>query len=826
MMHKRLTKWILRAVLVVLLCCAWPEALAASPAAAPLTSGNTQNGMVRVRLSSLGNPSSLTLTVYGSYTVNGQSTRTLSSGSSVTVKKSGADLTLTAGGSTFSMGTSFKLRRHETGGQNGVKIAQARIPGNLYPGDFTFTLQGATLYVVASIYVEDYLYGVLPYEMGDLSGIEALKAQAVAARTYTLRAMSSNSGRLYDVVDTTADQVYNGTPSGNANCKKAVDATKGIVVKNGSSFTATYYTASNGGQTESLKNAWGVANNAALVVKEDPFDLRNPASMKKSFTVSASGRQSNQTLNSLLQKKAAAVFGAGAEVTGVCSVYAHTPRYDGPSQLFTKLTFAVTYARSGRQDSGNLTFDIFGELEGPLGMSINATKNELWSVTDSATGFTVTARRFGHGIGMSQRGAMQMAKEGYTYAQILGFYYAGCTRVQYTLNRSILSPVVNGKASSEQIIAEQPAAIESSAPTAAPAPTESPAPAASPAPSALTAIVTTPKGSLNLRKSPKDTARVLRTVPQNETVTVLEKGSAWCKVAYAGVTGHVMTRFPAFGDAAAPAGSSAASAPSPSPAPAASAGPYARVTTAQGSLKMRKAAQENGKILRTIPQYASVEVVKKNVTWTKVTYEGTTGFVMTKFLTFADAPAPSPTSNAAAAPEKAATPAPAQQSTKASANTLTARVATKSGSLYLRKTRNDSSKILSSIPQNTVITLLSKGSKWCKATYDGKTGYVMTKFLAFDGGSQPAAAKSSAPAKTARETLKELKVAVLGQVISPNGNKLNLRAACESNARVLRQMPPGESLTITAVGDTWCAVTWQDQSGYCMKEFLEFTLYE
>ena len=106
------------------------------------------------------------------------------------------------------MGKSFTLRRHSTTGSNGVKISQARRPSNLYPGDLEFkavsTSSGYKLYTIAHIYIEDYLYGVLPYEMGSSAPLEALKAQAVAARTYTVRMMYYRSSSYYDVVDTTA----------------------------------------------------------------------------------------------------------------------------------------------------------------------------------------------------------------------------------------------------------------------------------------------------------------------------------------------------------------------------------------------------------------------------------------------------------------------------------------------------------------------------------------------------------------------------------------------------------------------------------------------
>ena len=118
---------------------------------------------------------------------------------------------------------------------------------------------GYKLYTIAHINIENYLYGVVPYEMGSSAPLEALKAQAVAARTYTVRMMSARTSWLYDVVDTTGDQTYNGTPASASNCNTAVDGTEGILIKNGSAYTATYYSSSNGGQTESIKNAWGTS---------------------------------------------------------------------------------------------------------------------------------------------------------------------------------------------------------------------------------------------------------------------------------------------------------------------------------------------------------------------------------------------------------------------------------------------------------------------------------------------------------------------------------------------------------------------------------------
>ena len=109
---------------------------------APLSSGQTQNGMVRVYLSSLGNPSTLNLTVNGSYSVNGISANALSNGAKLTLKLNSVSgsLLLTYNGATTNMGTGFTLRRHESSQESGIKIAQGRVPSNLYPADFSFTV--------------------------------------------------------------------------------------------------------------------------------------------------------------------------------------------------------------------------------------------------------------------------------------------------------------------------------------------------------------------------------------------------------------------------------------------------------------------------------------------------------------------------------------------------------------------------------------------------------------------------------------------------------------------------------------------------------------
>ena len=86
----------------------------------------------------------------------------------------------------------------------------------------------------------------------------------------------------------------------------------------------------------------------------------------------------------------------------------------------------------------SVALDYFSQVEGLCSMSINVLKNETLTVTEAVGGYKLTARRFGHGVGMSQRGAQQMANEGFAYDQILEFYYPGLTRTRYTMTRTLL----------------------------------------------------------------------------------------------------------------------------------------------------------------------------------------------------------------------------------------------------------------------------------------------------------------------------------------------------------------------------------------------------
>ncbi|HPS81132.1 MAG TPA: SpoIID/LytB domain-containing protein, partial [Candidatus Limiplasma sp.] len=854
------TAWRRLAALAVATC----VALSASPAAfaetvdsvtvkaAPLTTASSAlDGMVRVYLSSLGNPTTLSLTVAGSYSLS--TGTSLTSGETLTVGFSSTTgaITLTRNGVKTNMGTYFALKRHSATGSNGILIAQGRKPGNPYPGDLSFqAVQQSSgsykLYTVAHIYLENYLYGVLPYEMGSSAPTEALKAQAVAARTYTVRMMANRSSGYYDVVDTTSDQVYNGTPSGYATCVSAVDATKGIVLKYSGAYTATYYSASNGGQTESIYNIWGTSGYSYLSVKDDPFDLANPDCVVKKTTVYANcaSASNSASLIALLKTKAVtALRAAGYSATTsnttlgtIQSIVAHTPMYASPSKLYTKLDFTLTASTANSAGATvsattTVTCGIFTELESMLGMSIQSSKNELWSVVKNSSSFTLEARRYGHGLGLSQRGAMYMGKLGYTYADILGFYFTGSTRVGCTFTNTILA------ANSTEVITsvENAASVDDA--------TDS---------SACTAIVklSSSSGSLAIRAEQSTSGALLGVAANSSPVTVYMSNGNWCLIRYGGITGYVP----------ASALTISGTAPTESSQSVTAIDGFATVT-ASTYLNLRASGSYSASVLSTAPKGAILTVFSKTSSWANIQYGATVAYASTDFLTFSSTYSGAVVNNSTTS--ATVTVASGQTATlRATASTdgtevtqlsagivvsvssddgswayvtyngvsgylLSANLtyaddttdATDTGSTdgsatgeqtatvsaavgYMRESADENAAVLAEVTLGQSVVLVSQGDTWCTVRYESVTGYMLTASLNIS-------ASGSGTSTTA--------------TVATQSGSLNMRQEGSAGSTVLTTIPKGVTVTVTNRGDTWSAVTYGSYSGYVMSAFLQFS---
>lgn len=770
-------------------------------ASAPLsTKASAMNGMVRVYLSSLGSPSRLDLTVVGNYSIS-TTGEFISSGSSLTVgfSSSTGAITLTHNGIKTNMGTSFSLRRHSASGTNGIKISQARESNNPYPGDLIFKAvssgSGYTLYTIANIYIENYLYGVLPYEMGNSTNIEALKAQAVAARTYTVRMMQNRASGLYDVKDTTSDQVYRGTPSGNANCVAAVDATKGIVLMYGSSYITTYYSASNGGQTEIDRSGTAYAY---MKVKDDPFDYANPSSTVKKKTVYAdlTSSMNPSGLISLLKTKAVtklqsmgySATQSNTTLQTLKNVTAHTPKYASPSRLYTKMDFTLTAATKNSAGSSatatvTVTCDIFDELESLLSMGIQSLDNELWSVSRSGSNFVLEARRYGHGMGMSQRGAMYMAKLGYTYDQILGFYYEGCKRVQHSFTNTILS----ADSSEEQVTVEQPADLEEEDTSACKG----------------TVKLVSAGSSLAIRSAKSTTASLIGTAANGAIVDVLSNDGTWCFIRFGDLKGYVPAN--ALSISGTPAGTEET--------PTSIIG-FATVT-ASDFVNLREEGSMSARVVSTAPSGAVLTVFSQSGSWAKVQYNATVAYANTGYISAVTSAYPSETVSSGSA-------------------TATVSTSDGTGSVNLRATASTGAQVLAQIPSGTQVTVSSDDGSWCVVSYQGMTGYVMSAYISYTGDSLEPGADGEVDGNdgTGNEDSGQgdggtegdtQTPAVRTAIVTTEYGSLNMRAQASAGSQILTTIPRGALVEVTQEGSVWCGVRYNGISGYSMTCYLTFT---
>ena len=534
---------------------------------------------IRVYLRRLQVEDTLRVTVKGQYaTQDGR--LSFSDGAKLVVVLRGDQLVLHTGQTAVVMGSSIKLVR-----------CQSETPGYLllnngtgmYEGDLSLDIVENAIRPILTINVEDYLLGVVPFEMGDSFPLEALKAQAVTARTYALR--KSGSSGAYDVEDTTNDQAYRGRTTSSPLSEQAVTETKGLCGVYRGALASCFYSASNGGQTELGQHVWPTDAPDAygyMDMRDDPYDLENRNSVVKRYTLQKKpgekgiGEALHQALTTAMGEQLSAL---GVEVDGelvrfdeIQSVEAVTPKYDGDSRLMTELRFTVkisvrdyTFRQTPSpqlaasstphadetpaptatpafspyrkvKETVTVTLPIFTEAERAMGLSINVSQNELITVSDIGSAFLIESRRFGHGVGMSQRGAEQMARQyGMTYKQILAFYYPGMGVVSYDTGSAPL-PTLNAEL------------------MATPAPTPSPTPRPTLMPvstnqmpeGAYLAIVSNidEDSTLNLREQPNTSAEVIRRLYKNQPLIVLSVSKdGWAHVKTDVMEGYVRSEY-------------------------------------------------------------------------------------------------------------------------------------------------------------------------------------------------------------------------------------------------------------------------------------------
>ncbi len=290
--------------------------------------------------------------------------------------------------------------------------------GNEYRGQLELTINpdGNSFNVINVVPLEPYLAGVVGGEMPDYWEPEALKAQAITARTYCLYIKNRfGPKRSWDVAKTQANQVYLGVKGESAQVWNAVNSTYGQVLtckspEGTEDIFPTYYSSVCGGHTENSKNVFGdslepLAGVACPYCKDvaKPNLFLWPMAQFDKSTVTARLLQRYPQLQQL------------GEITDILPV--EQSDYEYFSRL-TKIKLAGSNGKSDflRAEDLRLSID-------PTGQQIKSTICRIVKWDDNWA--FLAGRGWGHGVGMCQHGAQGMARDGKTAEQILTYYYPG-----------------------------------------------------------------------------------------------------------------------------------------------------------------------------------------------------------------------------------------------------------------------------------------------------------------------------------------------------------------------------------------------------------------
>ncbi len=266
---------------------------------------------------------------------------------------------------------------------------------------------------IVKIELEQYLRGVLPSEMPARWPIEALKAQAVAARTYVLRQMSLRKNASFDVDSTVLDQVYdienyNRLNAGlRARIDQALRETAGLHLSDHRGrIRPAYFHADCGGEPEQAKNVWGEERDLQFLNVSTIFSVTE----KDTYcSENASNQWSHQISKAELNSKIRRRFRlpSSDEIVNFS-----VTRSQEQSRVQT-VNFEL---RSGRVIEINS--QIFRELYG-----FSKVKSTIFQYEFSSTALALRGKGYGHGVGLCQSGARFMAEDGADFMTILQKYY-------------------------------------------------------------------------------------------------------------------------------------------------------------------------------------------------------------------------------------------------------------------------------------------------------------------------------------------------------------------------------------------------------------------
>ena len=834
------------------------------------------DGTVRVWLESMneyGTIQSVSITLDGSYSIPTAPEVSLSTRGTYYIENVDGTLMISGTGidGQVAVGTKFTVKQHKNddGSIGTISLYNNRYGNRSYRGDMLFEIYNGSLRLINYVYIEDYLYGVLAGELSNTFPLETLKAQAIIARSYVYNRMLTNEPN-YEIGDTSSDQVYKGYNSANTNIIRAVDETAGILLQYGSKYVNAYFGASNGGQVELPGNAWSSSSSeGCYVMKDDPYDVRNPSSRSVTYTFTTDPDSLDTSFYVLIQDKVYQELGYYPNIAGIQDVWLSDPvetdeRSRGISRNYQTMNMTVTVRESGwsssddsnvydpfapsDSDSGSVeTVDISIDLHNELKWILFSADSDLrlFSLEEDGNYYYLTLARYGHGVGMSQRGAQQMANEGHDYEDIIYFYFNDVSLPKIDFVREELTTNVP--------ISDSPIA---------------------------TATVTA--SSLTVRADASTSASKLGSLSRGTVVNVYAELDGWLCIVYNGSIGYISTDYVTLSDYSESGGST-------TPGTGGDDALYrAQVTlsTASSTLKLRESGSSSADVLTYMPHGTIVEVLSDSGSWYQVrTLGGTVGYCSAQYLTRLDE-------------ETTTTTTPTETSGQSDPDAVAATGEVTGSSVNVRSGPSTSASVLGSLKKGDGVEIISQNGDFYRIVYDGGAAYISASYVRVTGTvetAEPTATPDSGSSGDLEEgeaRIADSGTALMGDPsgsviyeylsrndvvtildsegsyylvrtedgetgyvaksavkaaetetpsptetpesggsssrqgtikLSSSSSNLNLRQGPSTSTDVLATLRHGQSVTVTGESGDWYAIEVSGYSGYVMKTYVTFS---
>ena len=728
------------------------------------------DNIVRVYLNSYGDPASVSMNAAGSYTIRNNN-KAISG--AFTVSASGtAGIKITSGSTVYNLDGDVYIKAGSLSINNLIQINGSY----RYAGDMRILNKAGKLKLINFVDIETYIMGVLPYEVSNTWPAETLKAHAIASRTYAYYTIHSKirTSVEHDMVNSISHQVYNGYNSSNANCISAVNATKNTIMKtSGGQVVYACFSASNGGMTET-----GPASGAAaqdfdyLPLKEDPYDLAyalgSGTYSGKLWIPKAIAAQTLQTAPAqpykMLREKLTASGVDVSALTGnvtIKSITLRDPKATKPDRQYTGAGVVVVFENNTEITlsfapvtfPGSVTKYPF--LNEVLGLG---TKFSMLTVRDDGADWLLASVRYGHGAGLSQVGAYQMAQSGKTYKDILSFYYNVGSAA------SLVTMPWDGSGG-----------------------TDVNAPGYTVTDVKKTGTVNTPGTVLNVRSGPGTGHSILTSLTHGTKVTITGQVAEWWRIDLSGgKTGFVSSAFITItSETVTTPQTPDPPKPETTPPPAVQT-KTGKVNTPGTVLNVRSGAGTTYAILGTLKNGEKVTVTTENSSWYKLTFGGRTGYISAAYIILDGSSAGTATQPPAAA------------------KTRTVYVNTPGTVLNVRSGPGTTYTVLGSLKHNEKISVTDENSSWYKLKdgYNGKAAYV-SKTYTKDDASQGSTAQ---PAKT-------------GTVNTSIG--LNVRSGPSTGTPIIGGLGNGTKVTIIDQSGAWYKINYGSGTGWISASYVK-----